>query len=234
MADTVTKLVIKDGTGASSGLSAISSSTGYSSYHALTGTLAAHISSSLRFGTRGAGEILDDIDSNTSALQATLNNISGSISSISTNFTNLLSGSVSASIDIITGDTNIITSSLNNISSSLVYAGSSLSKLTYDYTEKANDSSISAINTTNLKDGTKRSVSGNSTRKSLLFFNHTNGDVYLGIGATSVTASSGIYTYAIATSGSYASEHRYAHLEHNYSGSSTCTTGFLTITEIEF
>ena len=47
MPDTVTTLVIKDGDKATSGLSAISSSTGYSTYHALTGTLASDLSSSL-------------------------------------------------------------------------------------------------------------------------------------------------------------------------------------------
>ena len=47
MADTLLTLAIKDGTGTASGLSAISASTGYSTYHALTGTLSADISSSL-------------------------------------------------------------------------------------------------------------------------------------------------------------------------------------------
>jgi hypothetical protein len=205
------ELKVKDGLGTIQTLSAISASDGISTYHALTGTIASSISSSLNHGGKSAAEYLLDIyttlNPETTVIEQKITAISSSL--------------------------NVITSSINVLSSSLNYSNNSIAQLTYNYTRNANRADISAINYTLLKDGTARRVDENSIRQTLTLFNHTDGDVYVCIGNTPVTASSGIYTYAIAPSGSYISEQRYGYLAHYYSGSSAVTTGYLTITEIE-
>jgi hypothetical protein len=176
MADTVVTLPIKDGTGASSGLSAISSSSGYSSYHALTGTLATDMNSKL--------ENLVDIKNAT-----------------------------------------------QSVSSSLKQGSESITTILSNYTILASNSSITTASYSDLTSGTAVTVSGLSSRKTLIFFNHTNADVYMAIG-TSVDVPNGIYTYVISSSGSYLSEHRYANLAHYLTGSSGVSSGRLTITSL--
>ncbi len=173
MADTT--LIIKDGTGASSGLSAVSSSTGYSTYHALTGANVQEIIT--RLGN------LSDISSSISSISSSVNSISSSVSGLST------------------------------------------------FINTATTSNITTASYSDLTSGTAITSSALSGRKTLIFFNHTNADVYMSIG-TPVDVANGIYTYVISSSGSYLSEHRYAELAHYLTGSSGVTTGRLTITSL--
>jgi hypothetical protein len=165
-----TTLIIKDGTGASSGLSAVSSSTGYSTYHALTGA--------------NVQEIITRL-----------------------------------------GNINPISSSVYSISSSVYTINSNIN----NYTIAATTASITTASAADLSSVV--TVGALSGRKTLIFFNHTNADVYMSIGAT-IDVPNGIYTYVISSSGSYLSEHRYAELAHYLTGSSGLTTGRVTITSI--
>jgi hypothetical protein len=87
MADSPQSLSIKDGTGAASKLASISGSFGFSTYHALTGTLASDVSSSL-------------------------SSISSSVSGISSSLSSIITGTA-INVDIITGDTSTITQSVD-------------------------------------------------------------------------------------------------------------------------
>jgi hypothetical protein len=176
MPDTVTTLAIKDGTATASGLSAISSSTGYSTYHALTGTLATDMNSKL--------ENLVDIKN-----------------------------------------------ASQSVSSSLKQGSESITTILSNYTILASAATITTASYTELKNGTAITASALPSRKTLIFFNHTNADVYMAIGST-LDVNNGLYTYVIASSGSYTSEHRYAGLVHYLTGSSDASTGRLTITSL--
>jgi hypothetical protein len=166
------------------------------------------------------------------ALTGTIaSDISSSLSSIKTNISNLLSGTViSASVDIITGDTNLITGSIKELSSSLNYSGS-VAQNVYNYTSQATLANIVTASHSELTSGSPFSVSYSANRKSLIFFNHTNADVYMSI-AASLDVPNGYYTYVLASSGSYISETRYSTLLHYLTGSSGVTNGRVTITSI--
>ncbi len=218
MADTVTTLVIKDGDKATSGLSAISSSTGYSTYHALTGTLASDLSSSL------------------SSIRTNINNlltgttISASVDII-TGDTNIITGA----LDNVSSSINAVSSSLNAISSSfgskLSDLSSSLSTISSNIVKFATGSIITPITYTTMIAGTKSTVTSKSNRSNVTIFNHTNGDMYLAISSSVDTSN---YSYVIASSGSYYSEKCDARLEHSLTGSSAMTTGRVLITETLF
>ncbi len=166
------------------------------------------------------------------ALTGTIaSDISSSLSSIKTNITNLLSGTViSASVDIITGDTDLITGSIKELSSSLNYSGSVAQNI-YTYTSVVGSSTITTASYADLTNGTAITSSASANRKSLIVFNHTNADVYMSIGA-GLDVANGSYTYVIASSGSYNSEYRYAGLVHYLTGSSGVTSGRVTITNL--
>jgi hypothetical protein len=178
MADALVTLSIKDGTGASSGLTAVSSSTGYATAHILTGDVATQINQNIADIEVYAGQIYNNTRYNTTSSAQYLSDIKDKLS---------------------------VTSDIA-VSASIGY---------FSYTDITN--------------GSTRGVSSNSSRKSVLLFNHTNGDVFISIGS-GVTPTN--YTYVLSASGSYFSERQYANLAHYVSGSTGVTTGKFMITSI--
>ncbi len=223
MADTVTTLAIKDGTATASGLSAVSSSTGYSTYHALTGTLANDLSSSLSSISTNIGNLL------------TGTTISASVDII-TGDTNIITGALDKISSSLSYNNLSAANILNNISSSLYEISSSINNFYNDYYDiQKYSNNVTRYTTSNtlIKNGTPQSyLSLSSLRTSLYFYNATNAEVYLTIGSTTSYNVNGAYTLVIPSSGSYVSLRENCRLAHGVTGSVNGTTGHVIFTEI--
>jgi len=205
------ELKVKDGTGTLTTLAAISASDGISTYHALTGTIASSLSSSL-----------SSINTNIASLLA------GTVISASVDI-------ITGDTNLITGSIKELSSSLNynNISTAkyLYDLSSSISTISRTL---ATGSTITRVTSSTIYNGTGYNIVSTQTRANLIILNKTNGDLYLTISDTgNITAGSEKFSYILTTSGNYYAEQTDVKLSHHLTGSSALS-GYVLITETKY
>lgn len=205
MADTTTQLQVRDATGSIKILSGVSSSNGIATYHALTGTVAFDISSSLNYGSYSAAKYLSDIASGVSNLDTgDLPGIDNKLAAISSSVNYNSTSSARYLSDI--RDVNVTASSYM-----LGDAGPALT----------------AADLVNGITHTLSFIPASQNTKGVMFYNHTDADVYVRINGIP-TASNGTYSFVIAPSGSKdILDPRYCKFSFYFTGS-TNTTGYFT------
>ncbi len=244
MPDTIATLRVKDATGSNITLSAVSGTNGIATYHALTGTIASDISSSLNYNGASAAYWLNTIHSKVETVQgyltyggssaATLINTANSrLETTNNKLTDVSSslnyGGYSTAYylnEIKTAVQNLDTNDLPDVRSSLdVIENLSIVDAT---SSNYNLGSGAPLDAAGLVDGMTHTLSFipfNSNTKGVMFYNHTDADVYVRINGIP-TASSGHYSFVIPPSGSKdILDPRYCKFSFYFTGS-TNTTGY--------